>query len=264
MSSNVNSEGHLETQFSDNVLRIRIANSKRFNAMSLAMWEDLIHIVADANDDNDIRVVVLTGAGYKAFASGADISEMKNDPDHTARFDKATRRATQALSNCRHPTIAVIHGVCMGGGMSMAMACDLRYCTHRARFRMPAGRLGIGYDPEGIHHFANTLGIARTTDLFLTGRTFDGHEAARIGFIHEAFDDDLFDDIVGKRVHAIKQMAPLTLRAAKLALRQAANEAGAPDKAHVEAAYHACFTSHDFEEGRQAFMAKREPSFEGR
>lgn len=263
-SSNNGQKGKLETELSDGELRIHIVNVRRLNALSLAMWEELIRIVECANDDNGIRVVVLTGDGRKAFASGADISEMNDGEDYIARFDAATRHAAEALSNCMHPTVAAIRGVCMGGGMSMAMACDLRYCTHRARFRMPAGRLGLGYDPQGIQHFANTLGAARTVDLFFTGRLFDGHEAARIGFVHEAFDDEMFDDIVARRIHAIKHMAPLTLRAAKLALRYAVSEAGAPDKERVEAAYQACFGSQDYAEGRRAFMEKREPSFTGR
>lgn len=264
MPSNDKPQGRLETQQADGELRIRIVNPARFNAMSLAMWEELTRIVQAASADMDVRLIVLTGAGNKAFAAGADISEMQSDADHTARFDRATRNAARALSNCSQPTVAVIRGVCMGGGMSMAMACDLRYCTHRARFRMPAGRLGLGYDPQGIAHFVNTLGAAHTADLFFTARIFDGHEAARIGFVQEAFDDELFDDIVGKRLDAIKHMAPLTLRAAKLALRHATNEAGAPTPEQVEAAYQACFISHDYEEGRQAFMDKREPSFQGR
>lgn len=258
-------QGQLQTELGDDgELRIRIANPRRLNAMSLAMWEELARVVDAANSNAQIRVTVLTGEGRKAFAAGADVSEMTGDAKQIARFDKAVRGASQALTNCTHPTVAIIRGVCMGGGMAMAMACDLRYCTHRARFRMPAGRLGLGYDPQGIQHFANTLGAARTADLFFTGRLFDGREAARIGFVHETFDDEEFDAIVARRIDAIKHMAPLTLRAAKLALRHAADEAGAPQTQQVEAAYQACFASRDYDEGRQAFLDKREPSFQGR
>lgn len=260
-------QGRIEADSTGGELRIRISNAKRFNAMTLAMWEDLARVVKAVDDDQGIRVVVLSGDGNKAFASGADISEFathRDDPEQSARFSAAVHAAQEALSNCRHPTVAIIRGVCMGGGMTLAMACDLRYCTNGARFRMPAGRVGLGYDSDGIKRFVNTLGASRTADLFFTARTFDGHEASRIGLVHESFDSDVFETITRKRIDAITSLAPLTLRAVKLALRHVMNESGAPDKRFVDEAIQACFRSQDYTEGQQAFLEKREPKFTGR
>lgn len=267
MDNNDKVQGRIETESVNGEFRIRISNAARFNAMSFAMWEELARVVKVADDDKDLRVVVLSGEGGKAFASGADISEFatrRNNPEQSAEFGAAVRAAQQALSNCRHPTVAVIQGICMGGGMALAMACDLLYCTDRSRFRLPAGRLGLGYDPDGIRRFIRTLGATRTADVFFTARTFDGREAARIGFVQESFNDEVFDTITRKRIEAIRDLAPLTLRAFKLALRHELNEAGAPDREEVDLALKACFSSEDYQEGQRAFLEKRNPKFVGR
>lgn len=259
--------GRIISEFVSGELRIRISNAKRFNAMSLKMWEELERTVTSANERDDVRVVVLSGEGNKAFASGADISEFserRTDPEQSARFNTALRSAQEALSQCVHPTVAVVRGVCMGGGMGLAMACDLRYCTNRSRFRMPAGRLGLGYELDGIKRWVNVLGAARTAELFFTARLFDGVEAARLGFVNESFDEENADFLMAKRVDAIKGLAPLTLRAAKLALRHTSNESSVPDREIVEQAIRDCFASEDYREGQQAFLGKREPRFTGR
>ncbi len=259
-------QGRIETARRGGEFHIRIANPERYNAMSLSMWEALARAVADADADADMRVVVLSGSGSRAFASGADISEFatqRSDPEQRARYGAAVAAAQRALAASCHPTVAVIRGVCMGGGMALAIACDLRYCTEDARFRMPAGRLGLGYALEGMQRFASVLGPARAADLFLTARSFDGREAARIGLVQEAFGHDSFEAVTRKRIEAIAALAPLTLRAARLALRHIADAPGAPEEAAVQAAIRACFESRDYAEGQQAFLDKREPRFRG-
>lgn len=249
------------------ILKIRIANPARYNALSMQMWEDLGAAVRNASVDDAIRVVVLTGDGTRAFAAGADISEFKDfrsDPALVQRFNAAVHGATAALASCRHPTVAVIRGICMGGGMSLAQACDVRYCADDARFRMPAGRLGIGYEPAGIQRMVDMVGAARTADLFLTARTFSGREAERIGYVQECFPVEDFAAMSAARVEAIAAMAPLTLRAFKLALRAAMGGADAPTSKAVEEACLACFDSVDYQEGQAAFREKREPRFQGR
>ncbi len=258
--------GRIETTRTGSEFHVRICNESRFNAMSLEMWEALADAVSSADSDPEVRVVVLGGEGRKAFASGADISEFatrRRDREQQERYGAAVAGAQEALMRCRHPTVARIRGVCMGGGMALAIACDLRYATVDARFRMPAGRLGLGYGLEGMRRFAEVLGPSRTADLFLTARTFDGREAGRIGLVHEVIDVELFDMVVEKRVRAVTQLAPLTLRAAKLSLRHIGNLAGAPDAEAVEAAIQACYQSHDYVEGQAAFMEKRPPRFKG-
>ena len=256
--------GHLRVDAQDGVITIRVCNPARFNAMSLPMWEHIAEVVAEAEDDEHARAIVLTGEGDRAFVSGSDISQfgaLRNDPEQVARYDRAVAAAQHALSASRHPVIAVIRGICMGGGMGLALACDLRYCAEDARFRMPAARLGLGYGHEGMRRMREVLGSARVSDLFLTARTFDGREAGRIGLVHEVFAPEMFEQAVAERIAAVAGNAPLTVRAAKLALRHLAGDAPAAEE--VDAAVQACFNSEDYQEGQRAFREKRPPVFRG-
>ena len=249
------------------VLRIRIVNPARYNAMSLSMWEALGDALAQASQRPDLRAVVLQGDGDRAFVSGADISEFgaqRNDPAQTARYDRAVARAQEALTTSPVPTLALIQGVCMGGGMGLALACDLRYCNAAARFRMPAARLGLGYGRDGVKRMCDILGASRAADLFLTARTFDGVEAGRIGMVHEVFSDADFPALAQARVQAVAENAPLALRAARLAMRHVLGGPGAPDAQQVDDAVQACFRSQDYQEGQIAFREKRAPAFMAR
>jgi enoyl-CoA hydratase/carnithine racemase len=259
-------KGYLNTNESDGVMTIEICNATRFNAMSLSMWEHLADVVLQAEQSTSVRAIVLTGSGDRAFVSGADISEfghLRNDPAQVARYDRAVSTAQRALSEVRHPTIAVIRGICMGGGMGLSLACDLRYCTDDSRFRMPAAKLGLGYARDGIKRMREVLGSARSAELFMTARTFDGIEAARMGIVQEVFPRADFDTIVAQRIAAIAGNAPLTIQAAKLALRHLAGGNHAPSAEAVDAATGACFLSHDYQEGQLAFREKRPPVFTG-
>ena len=264
MSQEQTPAGHLKVDERDGIVTIRICNAARFNAMSLSMWEHLADIVAQAEASETARVLVLTGEGERAFVSGADISEfgaLRNDPAQVARYDQAVARAQHALSASRHPVIALIRGICMGGGMGLALACDLRYCTTDSRFRMPAARLGLGYGRGGMSRFREILGSARAADLFLTARTFDGVEAARIGMVQQVFEREAFDQAAAEQVAAVAGNAPLTVRAAKLALRHLQGDT--PTAEEVDAATQACFDSSDYQEGQRAFKEKRPPAFKG-
>ena len=260
--------GQVSARFHAEVYEIRISNPARYNAISMRMWEQLAQLLEQADRDDAVRVVVLTGEGKRAFASGADISEFdqfRSNPALVERFNHAVHAATRALATCRHPTVALIRGICMGGGMSVAQACDVRYCAEDARFRMPAGQMGIGYEPEDIRHLVAVVGAARAADLFYTARTFFGREAERMGYVQECFSVEDFEALSQARVAAVSRMAPLTLRAFKLALRQIRDAAGdAPDAGAVNAAFLACFHSADYLEGQRAFRERRQPSFEGR
>lgn len=259
-------KGYLQADESNGVVTIQICNTTRFNAMSLSMWEQLAEMITQAEQSPSARALVLTGEGDRAFVSGADISEfghLRKDPAQVARYDLAVATAQRALSQARHPTIAVIRGICMGGGMGLALACDLRYCTDDSRFRMPAARLGLGYAREGVKRMREVLGSARCAELFMTARTFDGTEAARIGIVQEVFNRTNFEQTVAKRIAAVAGNAPLTINAAKLALRHLAGGTGAPSAETVDAATSACFTSQDYQEGQLAFREKRPPVFTG-
>lgn len=258
--------GQILSAVRNGILEIRISNVARHNALSMRMWEELAHVLAEASDDVSLRVVAITGDGNRAFAAGADISEFeqfRSHPELVQRFNAAVRSATCALASCPRPTVALVRGICMGGGMSIAQACDVRYCAEDARFRMPAGRLGIGYEPENIRHLAAVVGLARAAEFFFTGRTFFGRDAERMGYVQECFAVEDYAVLTAARVQAIAAMAPLTLRAFKLALRAAVGGPDAPNDEAVHAAFLACFDSADYQEGRLAFRQRREPRFKG-
>lgn len=260
--------GQIVTNVRDGILEIRISNITRHNALSMRMWEDLAQAVIQADQDTSLRVVVLTGDGTRAFASGADISEFGNfrsDEAVVKRFNAAILGATRALAACMHPTVALIKGLCIGGGMSIAQSCDVRYCSEDARFRMPAGRIGIGYEPESVRRLIAVVGFARAADLFFTARTFFGREAEQIGYVQECFSTDEFVEQSAKYISMISRMAPLTLRAFKLALRSTiSGQMDLPDASVVQGAFLNCFRSVDYQEGQTSFSEKREPIFKGR
>jgi enoyl-CoA hydratase len=208
---------------------------------------------------------VLRGDGDKAFVSGADISEFgaqRSDPAGVQAYDIAVRRAQQGITTLRCPVIAAISGICYGGGLGLALACDLRYAASNARFRMPAGRLGLGYALDGIKRMVDVLGPARSAELFYTASVCDAPQALAMGLLNAVHDDvfahvrQLAADIAGN--------APLTLAAGKLAFNTVLGGSDPADAAAVDAAVKACFDSSDYIEGRAAFAQKRAPRFTGR
>ena len=249
------------------IARIIVSNPARYNAMSMSMWDDLRQAVAELDADPAVRVIALSGEGEKAFVSGADISEFatqRGNPDSVARYDRAVSGAQDALHEARKPTVACIHGICMGGGIGLALACDLRIANHSARFRMPAARLGLGYGFSGIERAVAVMGVAQATALFFLARTFDGARAESMGLVQYAASDEAYADTAAGWLRDISLNAPLTLHAAKFAMQQAML---APDLRRTEAvaeAVRACFASEDYREGRAAFAEKRTPIFKGR
>jgi enoyl-CoA hydratase/carnithine racemase len=248
------------------VAHITVNNPARRNAMSFGMWTTLGEAIPRLDADPAVRVLLLKGAGDKAFISGADISEfatLRSTPEGVAAYDHAVETAEQALGACSKPVVACIQGVCFGGGMGIAMACDLRYASDDAKFRMPAGRLGLGYALSGMAQIVNGIGAARTAELFYTARAFDGVEAERIGMVHKCHPAQQLDAEVAAIVAAIAANAPLTLRAAKLGIRASLPGAQESVVARAGQAIQACFTSADYLEGRQAFVEKRPARFTG-
>lgn len=247
------------------IARITLSNLARHNAMSLSMWQELARLLQDVDGDPGIRVICLRGDGDKAFVSGADISEFESkygSEDGAAQFDLVVNTAQELLANCGKPAVACIHGICYGGGMGLALACDLRYCAGTARFCMPAGRFGLGYAYAYTKRMVDVLGIARAAELVYTARVIDGVEAERIGLVHSAHDD--VDGHVEEVLDLIARNAPLTLKAAKLALRASMASPAGQERGAVDAAVRACFASEDYVEGRRAYADKRAPRFTGR
>ncbi len=266
MNNTASSKGTVYLEKDAAVARLYVSNPDRYNAMSLSMWRELKQIVAVAEQDPEVRVLLLLGAGNKAFVSGADISEFGNareTPRQIAEYAIAVHEAQYALSACTKPVVAGIQGVCMGGGLGLMLACDLRYCAHNTRFRMPAALLGLGYDVAGLQRMVDMIGAARATDLFFTARTFDGLEAERINLVNQSFAAEDFNWKLNEITAEIAQNAPLTLHATKLALRHILGDPNVKNVAKVNEAVQACFASLDYQEGQRAFAEKRQPRFKG-
>ncbi len=241
-------------------------NQKKFNAVNFDMWLAIPKAIAEFNADPDIRVVVLEGAGEKAFVSGADISQFgdKRSGDGAAEYNKATEAGYMSILACTKPVVAKIRGICMGGGLGIILNCDIRICADDAKFRMPAGRLGLGYAFGGLKRFSEVIGPANTADLFFSARIFGGADALSMGLVKEVVPVAEFDKVVDDYVTMISQNAPLTLAAAKSALMEMRKPQVEQDPSRIQKMVEACFASEDYNEGRKAFAEKRIPDFKGK
>lgn len=239
-------------------------NPSRRNAMCLAMYEALPEAAATLATDPDVRVVILRGAGNEAFGAGSDISEfpVQRMGERWRAYNAAEHRAWSAVRNLPMPVIAQIHGPCRGGGLAMALCADLRLADTAATFAVPPARLGVGYDPGAVTDLATAIGDAQARRLLLAAATIDAHEALRIGLVHEVHGTADLDEAVGAMAGEIATLAPLTLRAAKVALK--GPKLGAAGDAAADSAAALCYDSADYREGVNAFLEKRRPTFEGR
>ncbi|MGE0223658.1 MAG: enoyl-CoA hydratase [Acetobacteraceae bacterium] len=238
----------------------------RRNAVSLDMWEAIPDILDRFEADPAVRVIVLRGAGDVAFVSGADISQFekaRSGPEMNAHYERVLEAATGRLIACPKPTIAMIGGWCIGGGMAIAACCDLRIATEESRFGIPAARLGVGYAAAGVKRLMDLVGPAFTKEIFLTGRHFTAAEAVAMGLLNRVVTGAELESYTREYCSLIAENAPLTMHA----LKHTVGELLRGDDADLESCEHlvaACFESEDFIEGRRAFMEKRRPVFRGR
>jgi enoyl-CoA hydratase len=249
------------------VATVLFSNPAKMNAVTFDMWSAVPAALAALDADPAVRVVVIAGDGDKAFISGADISQfekLRGTAGAQAEYNKAVEKAYLAPMNCSKPVIARIRGICIGGGLGFAAACDLRICSEDAVFRMPAARLGLGYSPAGVRRFMNVIGAANTSEIFFTARKFDAREALRMGFVSRVVPAAQLEQAVAETCELIAENAPLTVAAAKFAVQQALKDPAERDMAKAVKMVEACFASADHKEGRKAFMDKRKPSFTGR
>ncbi len=242
-------------------------NPARRNAVSVEMWEALAEIVDDYAKDDAIRVIVARGAGGKAFVSGADISEFeqkRSTPESTEAYRRISERGGEALRLVGKPTIAMIEGFCIGGGVSLALSCDLRIAGEGSRFGVPAARLGLGYELPGVRKLVQTVGPAFAKEIFYTARQFTAAEALQMGLINRMVADDQLEAYVADYARTIAANAPLTVASIKTIVGEALKDESERDEALCDRVVDQCFNSEDYVEGRRAFMDKRAPVFRGR
>jgi enoyl-CoA hydratase len=257
----------LKTSIDGAVATVIFSNPPKMNAMSYDMWQAVPKVFAELDANPAVRVIVCAGDGDKAFISGADISQfekLRGTGEAQAEYNKAVEQAYNAPVNCSKPVVARIKGICIGGGLGFAAACDLRICSEDSIFRMPAARLGLGYSPAGVRRFMNVLGAANTVDIFMSARKFDAKEALRMGFVSKVVPAAALEKEVADYCKMVGENAPLTVAAAKYAVQQWQKDEKDRDIARAMKMVETCFASEDHKEGRKAFMEKRIPEFRGR
>jgi enoyl-CoA hydratase/carnithine racemase len=241
-------------------------NPERHNAVSLEMWDAASGILADFADDNAIRVVVLTGAGGKAFVSGADISKFESErssKDAIDRYNAAVDHANTAVYEFPKPTIAMIRGYCIGGGVGLALCCDLRICSDNSKFGVPAAKLGLGYGFKGIKKLVDVVGPSFAKEIFFTARQFTAAEAMQMGLVNRVLSDAEVEKYVKDYAETISGNAPLTVNSVKYIVGEVVKDEGKRDLKRCDDLVAQCFASKDYVEGRKAFMEKRKPAFTG-
>jgi enoyl-CoA hydratase/carnithine racemase len=241
-------------------------NPERHNAMSLDMWEATSRILDDFAADDEVRAVVLTGAGGKAFVSGADISKFASERaslEATRAYDVTTAAAFSSIYEFPKPTIAMIRGYCIGGGVGVASCCDLRICSDNSKFAVPAAKLGLGYAYAGLKRLVDVVGQSFAKEIFYTARQFDAQEASAMGLVNRVVPAADLESYVKSITDMICTNAPLTIKAVKFTVGEILKDDSKRDVARVDAMVEACFASRDYAEGRTAFMEKRKPVFTG-
>jgi len=260
-------DGKILQSVADGVGVITFNNPDKRNAMSLDMWEGLGHALVELRDDADVRVVIMVGAGDKAFVSGADISQFEKTRHNAQASDEYSKRSAAQralLADYPKPIIACIRGFCLGGGMQVAMLADIRIASENSQFGIPAAKLGIAYGYDGLKNLVSLVGPSWARLLMYTGMRIDSAEALRIGLIDRVVPDAELWSTTTEIARTISGNAPLAIQAAKTTIAQVLKDPDKRDMDAIKQAGIACMDSEDFREGRRAFMEKRKPQFKGR
>jgi enoyl-CoA hydratase/carnithine racemase len=235
--------------------------------MRFDMWQALSRLIARANADDTVRIIALSGAGDKAFSAGADISQFvarRSAAAAVEEYEGIVAQGIRALENSPKPTVALVRGICYGGGLVLSLGCDLRFASDDARFCVPAARLGIGYATGNIALMIKRLGVGPTMDILLSARVVDAEEALRLGMANRVFTRADFDEGTATALQMMAGHAPLTLRAIKRGIAELIKTDPGRDLSAADLAVSQCFLSEDYKEGQKAFLEKRQPQFKGR
>ncbi len=241
-------------------------NPERHNAVSLDMWEATRRMLDGFAADDEVRVVVLTGAGGKAFVSGADISKFESERanlEAARAYNAKSDAAYSSIAEFPKPTIAMIRGYCIGGGLGLATCCDLRIASEDSRFAVPAAKLGLGYGYTGLKRLVDIVGPAFAKEIFYTARQFDAREAVTMGLVNRVVPPAELETYVKSMTDMICANAPLTIKAVKFTVGEIMKDKSKRNLARTVELVEQCFSSRDYTEGRNAFMAKRKPVFTG-
>ena len=240
---------------------------KKRNAINGAMWRGIAPAMKQFDADDEVRCVAFRGAGTEAFSAGADISEFQKiraERQSVSQYDGLLDQVLHAIQDSRKPSLAMIHGFCMGGGLEIALACDLRYCGESAQFAIPAAKLGLAYNVEGHKRLLETVGHARAREIMFTGRRYDAAEGLAMGLVHRIVPDSKLEGFVDDVLKSLVENAPLAIANSKTIIEEFVKASGAPDHKVMDAAIDRTARSADYEEGRKAFMEKRKPKFHGK
>ena len=241
-------------------------NPSRHNALSLEMWQGMGDILESYDANKDVRVVIMRGEGGKSFVSGADISEFdskRSNADQRREYGKIAGRGSMWLSKIKKPLIAMIEGYCIGGGLATALAADIRFASPDSKFGIPAAKLGLGYEFEGLAKLSRIVGPSRARDIMFSARFFEASEAKDMGLINFVESRDNIEKACIEYAELISKNAPLTVTAAKMAVNAWENSSIESEVNQVKTHVDACFNSEDYKEGRKAFKEKRPPVFQG-
>ena len=245
---------------------ITFNNPDKHNAVSIEMWDALEKILDNFRNSNKIRVIVLNGAGGKSFVSGADISKFdkeRSSKEAVLSYNKRTQKVYELLESFPKPTIAMIDGYCIGGGLNLAVCCDIRICSEKSKFAMPAAKLSLGYPFSSIKRLFDVMGPGMAKHFMFTAEKISATEALACGLVQKLISEDIIDSYVKDYALTIANNAPLTIKAMKQIGIEILKNPEERDLLLCEKLASACFDSEDYKEGRKAFMEKRKPNFKG-